>query len=296
VSTVPRPTSPYPPPAPAGDGLTGNAAKYMLYLDWLGWGFGFLYVPGLFFTLMFLLLPQMDEARVARMKMDYLDDNAPYRKKEIEYNQNLFKKGDDFRNKQRQLKYKDEDLNERFRALSKRERNLPKDASAADQKAINDEREGLGKERTALDKERASLDEEAGSAQYRNLKEVRPDKEKLDKDKEDWMFKKMYLMMDQTSSETSAKSRQVWYLWGLLFATILLMLGGIGYLSPKQGTWRRVVGAITVAAIVLMIAAKMNGGRSVIIGAAATIKDRELQTQTLSAYAQVHTTIIRPLG
>jgi hypothetical protein len=283
VSTAPHPTSPPSETPPV-------FAKALVYLDWLGWAMGFLYVPGLFFTLLFLLFPQMDEASVARMKLSYQDDNAPHRKKEIEYQQNLFKKGDDFRNKQRQIKYREDDLNERFNELNKRERALPNDAKADERKAINDQRDGLNKEMTALVKERDNTNADAASALYRNQKDMRSDKEKLDKEKEDWQFKKLYLMVDQTQSETSAASRRWWYLWGLLFGTIMLMLGGIGYLSPRQGTWRRVVGAITVAAIVLMIAAKMNGGRSVIFGASAVIKDREVQTQTLPTYAQVRTT------
>jgi hypothetical protein len=288
VSTVPRPSSPS--PAPAGEGLAGNSPKYMVYLDWLGWGLGFFYVPGLFFTLMFLLLPQMDDARIARMKLDYAEDNAPYRKKEIEYNQNLFKKGDETRTKQRKYREEEDDLNESFRQLNKEERNLGKDDSRVE---LEKKRDNLKKKREELDKKRINLDEDVASAQYRSLKDMRADKEKLDKDKEDWIFKKMFLMMDQTNSETSSKSRQVWYLWGLLFATIMLMLGGIGYLSPKQGTWRRVVGAITIAAIVLMIAAKMNGGRSVIIGAGTTIKDREVQTEAMPTYAQADITNLR---
>jgi hypothetical protein len=285
VSTAPRPSS------QASEGLTGNAAKYMVYLDWFGWGLGFLYVPGLFFTLMFLLLPQMDEAWVARMKLSYHDDNAPHRKKEIEYQQSLFKKGDDFRDRRRKLQYRDEDLAERQRQIDKR-RQAEKLTDAEREQLTKDE-ENLRKDRDALVKDRVALESEAGSENYKNTKAVRPDKEKLDKEKEDWAFKKQYLMMEQTDKETSAATRRWWYMWGLLFATILLMLGGIGYLSQKQGTWRRVVGAITVAAIVLMIAAKMNGGRSVIFGASAVIKDREVQSQTMPTYAQGHTTNFR---
>jgi hypothetical protein len=290
VSTEPRPSS------PASEGLTGNAAKYMVYLDWFGWGLGFLYVPGLFFTLLFLLLPQFDDARVARMKLDSLDDNAPFRKKEIEYNQNLFKKGDAFRDKLRQLTYRTDDLAERQRQLDKRRNDFNDKTTTEERDRAQKDQEALDKDRQALQKDREALNVEAGSANYKAAKEMRPEKEKVDKEKEDWQFKKQILMMEQTQSETGAAWRRALYVFGLLFATIILMLGAIGYLSPRQGPWRRVVGAITVGAIVLMIAAKMNGGRSVIIGASAVIKDREVQTQTMPTYAQADTTIIRELG
>lgn len=288
ISNLP-PTPSTSQPATSNDRVNAQFTNALFYLEWIGWAFGFLYVPGLFFTLLFLLLPQMDEASVTRAKLSYQEDNAPYRKKEIEYQQNLYKKNEDFRTKQRQLKYREEDLGERARALDKRERNLPESATAADREAITKERESLSKERAALDKERNNINDDAASNNYKSAKEMRPDRDKLDKDKDEWIFKKQYLMVDQTTTETSAAGRRWWYVWGLLFGTIMLMLGGIGYLSPKQGVYRRVVGAITVAAIVLMIAAKMNGGRSVIFGASVTPLE-QVRELTLPSYAQGHTT------
>jgi hypothetical protein len=278
------------PTAPAGSGLSGNTGKAFYYLEWVGWGIGFFYVPGLFFTLMFLLLPQMDEAGVNRMRLSYQEDNAPYRKKEIDYKQKLFDKQKDFRKRQRDMQYHKDDLAERLRKLDKREASFTAETSKTDRDDLAKDREALRKEGDTLEKDSRVLNAEADSNAYLAAKEMRGDKDAIDKDHDDWVFKKQYLMVDQTQAETSAAGRRVWYLWGLLFATIMLMLGAIGYLSPKQGMWRRVIGVVTVAAIVLLIAAKMNGGRSVIIGAATS---RAAPALTLATAAQAHTLPLR---
>ena len=283
MSTVPRPT------LSSGDGPTGKTGKALVYLEWFGWALGFLYVPGLFFTLMFLLLPQMDEARVANMKLAYQDENAPFHKKKIDYALNLFKKGEAYRDKLRELTNKEEDLVEDQRQLDKKKR-TEKMAQEEYDKLSKD----LEKKKEDLNKEKEALAEENAGEAYKNTKAMRADKKAVDKEEEEWTFKKELLKAEKTQAETGAAARRFWYLWGLLFAVIMLMLGGIGYLSPKQGTWRRVVGAITIGIIVLTIAAKINDGHSVLFGAAGPVKGREEKAMlTLPTDAPPHTTSSR---
>src|ERR1700722_8416260 len=78
VSTAPRPG------APVGDGQPDKFAKYFVYLEWFNWCLGWLYVPGLFFVLLFVFLPKIDEARVRRLELAYNDNSAPWKKKAIE--------------------------------------------------------------------------------------------------------------------------------------------------------------------------------------------------------------------
>jgi hypothetical protein len=44
-----------------------------------------------------------------------------------------------------------------------------------------------------------------------------------------------------------------WYRWGMLVGYVLLAIGSIGYLHPRQPTTRRVVGAVIICAQVILI-------------------------------------------
>ena len=67
------------------------------------------------------------------------------------------------------------------------------------------------------------------------------------------------------------------YQLGLLFAVLVLVVGAVGYVSARQSLVRRIVGAIAIAAVVLLIVARMNGGRGVLL----SVGSDEIRNPTL---------------
>ncbi len=267
VPAVPAPSpAPVPAPAPPGPPLSEKVARLMAILEWVGWGLGWLYVPGLFFVLLFLLLPEMDALSLRNRQNTLNDASAPWQKTAIELDQKRDKKLDEFRKKERDLEYRREDLDDRQRELDRRESGFTGDTSQETRDALKKDRDRLKDDRDKLAKDQQNVQNEKQALDYKVRKELRSDLEKLDKDKKDWEYSARLKRLEAQQASNSALGRAWWYTVGLLFATILLMLGAIGYISPKQPTLRRVVGAITIGAIILMVAARMNGGNSVVFG------------------------------
>jgi hypothetical protein len=264
---APTPASaPAAAPKPPGPPLSEKVARLMIVLEWVSWGLGWLYVPGLFFVLLFLLLPEMDMLAVRNRQNALNDNTAPWQKTAIELEQKRDKKLEDFRKKERDLEYRREDLDDRQRELDRRENGFTGDTSQETRDALKKDRDKLKEDRDKLAKDQQNVQNDRQALNYKVNKELRSDLEKLDKDKKDWEYSAKLKRLEVSQSANNVLGRAWWYTVGLLFATILLMLGAIGYLSPKQPTLRRVVGAITIGAIILMVAARMNGGSSVLFG------------------------------
>jgi hypothetical protein len=261
VSTAPRPAS-----TPQTEQIPPGLAKALWYLDWLNWTLGWLYVPGLFFVLLFVFLPQLDTIGQRNREEAMQDDNAPYRKAQIELDQKKDKKREEMRKREKDLEYERADLDEEDRKLRKKETTLGPKASDAEREQIEKERKAIQDRRKKLQDKAETLNDDRGALDYSVNKEVRSDADKLDKEQRDWGFKKRLMAVELQQSRVSASGRQWWWYLGRLFATIVLTLGAIGYLTPKEPPLRRIVGVVTIGAIILLVASQLNGGHSVLFG------------------------------
>jgi hypothetical protein len=276
VSTAPRPG------APAGEGPPDKITKYLMYLEWFNWCLGWLYVPGLFFVLLFVFLPKIDEARIRRMELSYNDNNAPWKKKAIELEEKRNKKREEsFNKKERDFKTDKAEYDEKRRELYSRNPNDDTKATDEAKTKWNEEKKALDLEEIKIKDKEKVLRNEEGGLNFQLDKAVRADLEKLDKDKLEWKTKKQFLELDKQEVENAAKTRAIWYYLGQIFATIVLMLGAIGYLSPKESQLRRAVGVVTIGAVILLVAAQLNGGKSVLFGPVLLLAPRAWQTAPL---------------
>jgi hypothetical protein len=278
VSTAPR-------PAPsAGDVPLTGTAKLFNYLEWFNWGLGWLYVPGLFLVLLFVFMPKIDSARLERMRLSWSDNNAPWKKKEIELKEKRNKTEEEkFTKKKREWDYKNADLQEKRRELESRNPYNDTKSTEEAKKKWDEEKKALDTEQTKLSDEKKTLDNEYGGLNYTISKSARPDQEKLDKERKEWETKVMFMQLDFQDAENAAKTRAIYYYLGQIFATILLMLGAIGYLSPKESQLRRIVGVVTIGAVVLLVVALLNGGHSVLFGLALLLRPKDPRAYTTTS-------------
>jgi hypothetical protein len=77
--------------------------------------------------------------------------------------------------------------------------------------------------------------------------------ERRKEDKEAWETKKKDLEDEVSDAETAARKANYAYTWGMLIGFLTLAVASVGFLSPSQPGVRRVVGAIVLAAQVLLV-------------------------------------------
>jgi hypothetical protein len=77
--------------------------------------------------------------------------------------------------------------------------------------------------------------------------------ERRKEDKEAWEAKKKDLEDETSEAETAARKSNYAYTWGMLIGFLILAVASVGFLSPSQPGVRRVVGAIVLAAQVLLV-------------------------------------------
>ncbi len=94
------------------------------------------------------------------------------------------------------------------------------------------------------------------------------DEEKRKKAREEWDKQKTELERDVDAAKIAQKRLPYWYLHLIMLGFVLLAAGSIGFMTPKQSTIRRVLGCITLVAIVLVIFTSLAGvGISFNVGA-----------------------------
>src|SRR5262249_29817896 len=114
---VPVPVNSPPPAAPARAGGFSDAFGVLL---------GFLFLPGLFLTLLFLLLPVLHRAWIHWRDAAGMELDLPIAKARQELERKKGDKLDEILKKEKELKYKQADLRDRRRELDEREKELVK--------------------------------------------------------------------------------------------------------------------------------------------------------------------------
>jgi hypothetical protein len=272
-----RPSAPPPVPrrsmladddAPASSSGGGGSSGGGTVFDAVGVLLGFLFLPGLFLTLLFLLAPAIDRAFAETNRAKEIELDLPVTKARQDLKRKKEEKLEDVRKKERELNYKQDDLNERNRDWDKRNNQLYSKGNPPqkDVEAMQKEKEGLNKEQDALYKDGDRIREERTKVESGLNKDFRADEEKINQDERDNAKKRDQLELDRISSGAGFIRRSAWYQGGLLVGVLILMVGSVGYLSSRQSMVRRVVGAIAIGAVVLFIAARMNSGRGVLLG------------------------------
>ncbi len=236
--------------------------------DAVGVLLGFLFLPGLFLTLLFLLAPSLDRAFAETYSAREIELNLPVTKAKQELERKKDEKREELRKKEKENQYKQNDLRDRRRDLDKRSNQLysKPNPPQSEQDALRKESDELNKEEQAAYKEADKLREDRDKLEAGLGKQFREESDKIEQDEREVRKKKDQLELDRLTSSAGLIKRSAWYQGGLLIGVLILMVGSVGYLSSRQSMVRRVVGAIAIGAVVLLIAARMNSGRGVLLG------------------------------
>lgn len=80
------------------------------------------------------------------------------------------------------------------------------------------------------------------------------EKDAIKKRREEWdKTGRTEMSRDVEDAGVSQRTNAYWYLWGMMFAFLMLAISSIGWLDPQQVKGRRVVGAIIICSILLLI-------------------------------------------
>jgi hypothetical protein len=268
ATSQPTPPAASPPipmatPAPRPDAGAGSGVR-----DVLGMILGFLFLPGLFLTLLFLLLPIIGRGRLSAIDADQLDLDAPVTKARQELDQKKSEKRDEIRKNERDVQAKQDDVRDRQKELDDRRQKLfaaGKQPEKGEIEAIDKEQMKLRDEQGALDREREKYRDQSRKLDDGTTKELRAEVEKLEHAQRENAKKRAPLELERSNVEASTLRWNYRFQWGQLIGVLVLLIGSVGYLSSRQSMVRRVVGAIAIGAVVLLIVAKMNNGRGVFL-------------------------------
>jgi hypothetical protein len=258
-SEPPPPEAPPPPavrPAPAapkaGTGI----------LDTFGMVLGCLFLPGLFLTVLFLLLPVIHRAGVGSIDAAEIDLEVSLTKARQDLERKKDVEREDMRKKERDLKFKMNEMQERIQELEQRRNKLTPSPELDD---LNKQIDSLRQEQDALIKQNTAVAEERQKLESSLTRKFRDDEDKIDKEERDNAKKRDKLELDRRAAEATMLRWSYWYQWGQLGGVLLLLIGSVGYLSGRQSVVRRVVGAVAIGAVILLVVAKMNSGRGVLL-------------------------------
>ncbi len=73
------------------------------------------------------------------------------------------------------------------------------------------------------------------------------------KNRESWEKEKSDLEEDVADAELAQQRGLYWYRYGMLLGALLTAVGAFGYLRPQQFLIRRILGAVVLAALVLIV-------------------------------------------
>jgi hypothetical protein len=257
--------APSPRPASAPQAPLGGA------VEWLGWLLGMLFLPGLCLTLLFEFLPAVDRAAAKSLDAELLELKLTSTKARQELDQKKEEKRQDLRKKERELQYKYDELSERRQELDRRRTKSKGDKGEMDD--LQREEDVLRRDEKGLFKESEQLREEREKLESSLKKTFREDLERLDKTEKDGIKKQDKLALQQQAAAATSLRLDYWCQGGQLLGLLVLMVGSVGYLSAKQSLVRRIVGAIVLGVVVLLLVAKLNGGRGVILGLSGPLAD-----------------------
>ena len=254
------------------------------FFDALGVVLGLLFLPGLFLTLLFALLPAIHRSWINSMEAAGMDLDLPIAKARQELQRKKDDKLEEVRKKEKELKYKQDDIHDRRLELDQREKDLVKSNAPKEQfDALGRDRENLTKEEDALFRDSDRIREERQKLEASLSKQYRADEDKIEQDERERTRKRDKLELDKRAAEVNLVRWSFVYQVGLLFGLLVLVVGSVGYISSRQSLVRRIVGAIAIAAVVLLVVARMNGGRGVLLGLGGDeIRNPKLEIRTKS--------------
>jgi hypothetical protein len=232
-----------------------------------------------------LLLPIIGRGRLSAFDADLIDLELPLTKSRLELERKKDAKREEIRKTERDVQSKLDDVRDRLRELDRRREKLfakGKVPAQAELDEIEKERTGLFKEQTDLSRENETLRDESQKLQAGTYKEIRAEVEKYEQAQQEHARKRDKLDLERRAAEAANLRWNYWFQWGQLGGVLVLIVGSIGYLSNRQSTVRRVVGAIAIGAVVLLIVAKMNSGRGVLLSLGGAGGDKGLSAYNLS--------------
>jgi hypothetical protein len=238
------------------------------------------FLAGLLLVLLFLFLPVIDRARAQSADARILDGEREVKKMRLELDAKYRDKEDEFDEQAADLKDQRQALDARGRAISRRWKTLDRfgNDKRFDKEAFERAADDRQKEIASIQTEQRRLDEdnkayqekmdkiEEGRANLRKAlrKEHKSEETKYRKALQDWQRKKDLIEIDRQAAEAGALERGYWYNWGMLIGLLLLSAASLGFLAPQQPLVRRILGAIVIAAVILLIVNRYTGGRGLL--------------------------------
>src|ERR1051326_326067 len=229
------------------------------WMDIASWVF----LLGLLIVLPAVFVPMIMRSGLQRLEGRMIEGQIPVNQKRHEIDALRRKKEDDPK-----LKERSDKVAERRKDLDKR-RN---DAQAEMNKAASDEafRAAQAKmEKVMQDDEPLRKDEEdlridKDKARTAAEKELSKENDDLAKKERDWLTERDKLDDERQKSQASALWWSPIFMSILAFGSIVLAVGALGLLGPRQTVARRVVGAVTLGLLVLLLFNKLAGGRGLL--------------------------------
>jgi hypothetical protein len=257
-----------PATAVAAAAPAAEAARPAGAFDLVGWTLSWLFLPGLFLTVVFVFLPIVERAGLASLEAAAIDADLPYTKARQELDRKKEEKRDDVRRKDRELQFKRDEVGAKRRDIDRRRNQLyskPAAPPQAEIDALRKEEDALHKEEEeALYREEDQLRDERQKLENSLSKTFKEESDKLDREQKARNERRDRLELDRRAAEAASLRRGYWYNWGLFAGLLVLMAGAVGYLSDRNSAMRRAVGAVVLAGLALLVVAKLNSGRGVL--------------------------------
>jgi hypothetical protein len=222
----------------------------------------YVFLFGLFIVLPSVFVPMIQRASQSRIEGKLIEGQIPTNQKRHALDALRRDKEDEanFKDRTERLADKHASISKRRDELNKKMATAPfaeMDRLQADMQKLNDEETNLFDEDRKLNDDRAKAHDAIE-------KDLRKDKDDLDKEEKKWLKDRDKLEDERQEAQASALKWSPFFTGVLMFGSIFLAVGAIGFLGPRQTVARRVVGAVTLGLLVLLLFNKLGGGRSLL--------------------------------
>jgi hypothetical protein len=221
------------------------------------------FLLGMVVVIACLALPKIDDARINGFSARTREGDIPFDRKIREITHKYEDKRQELDEPAKKKQEQIDSLNDRILELQTRANDSAADETA--RQAAQTELTKVQKERTDAETERTKLEDEATRKKNIQDREERKEKDKLKRDRKKWDREKEVIMEEEkVEAEVHKDSWNYWYQWATMAGFVLLSVGALGYLSPRESTMRRVVGSIVLVAIVILIVQKFADARGLL--------------------------------